>query len=141
MIRSKLHDRLTNVVVEVVEKGYQQEEQAWETRGGSMASFGITSQAQPVPTFAEGLGETFSSNAGADQTVQEDLVPEPDQDGEAIVLANEDRMFKAMGFKDADERAEQAARTKYPIPVIQEQNKQQEQNIPFQSFKKKCNRT
>lgn len=36
-----------------------------------MARSGVTSQAQPVPTFAESVGETFSSNAGADQTVQE----------------------------------------------------------------------
>lgn len=33
-------------------------------------------------------------------------------------------MFEAMGFKDADERAEQAARTEYPISVIPEETQQ-----------------
>jgi hypothetical protein len=132
MINSRFHDKLANLVVEVVEKRYHQEEEVVETRCGSMGSSGVTSQPQPAPT----MGDTFSCNAGSDYAFDEDFLhemidwdtliiqPEADKDGEATEIADEDRVFEAMGFKEADERAQQSAEAEYAIPVIPEEMQQ-----------------
>jgi hypothetical protein len=46
------------------------------------------------------------------------ILQEPDQDGEANEVADEDKIYEAMGFKAADERAEEAAREAIPIPAM-----------------------
>lgn len=46
------------------------------------------------------------------------IIPDPEKDGEAYVLADEDRVFEAIGFKEADERGEQQAREEAAIPSI-----------------------
>ena len=138
MIKSRFHDRLANLVVEVVEKRYQQDEEVVETRGGSMGSSGVTSQAQPAASMGNsaGLGDTFSCNVGEDVAFDEDFLQEivdwdtlvvlheADNDGEATEIADEDRVFEAMGFKDADEREEQIAAAENAIPVMPEEMQQ-----------------
>jgi hypothetical protein len=131
MIKSRFHDRLANLVVEVVEKRYQEfvDEEVVETRGGSMGSSGVTSQAQAAADIgtSTGLGDTFSCNVGADnedflrEMVDWDtlvILLEAENDGEATQIADEDRVFEAMGFKDADNAAQQPATAENAIPMM-----------------------
>jgi hypothetical protein len=117
--------------VEVVEKRYQEfvDEEVVETRGGSMGSSGVTSQAQAVADIgtSAGLGDTFSCNVGADnedflrEMVDWDtlvILLEAKNDGEATQIADEDRVFEAMGFKDADNAAQQPATAENAIPMM-----------------------
>ena len=46
------------------------------------------------------------------------ILAEPNEDGEAKEVANEDKVYEAMGFKATDERAEEAARKAVPIPTM-----------------------
>ena len=39
-------------------------------------------------------------------------------DGDATVAVDEDKVYEAMGFKAADERAEEVAREAIPIPTV-----------------------
>jgi hypothetical protein len=74
----------------------------------------------------EGSGDTCSTpppSMPAEQAEPVDwaeltILQEPDQDGEANEVANEDKIYEAMGFKAADERAEEAAREAIPIPAM-----------------------
>ncbi|CAL5030757.1 unnamed protein product, partial [Urochloa decumbens] len=118
MIASRFNERVAKVVVEVVEKaGYQHQEEHVRSRAGSIGSSGLTSH-------GEGLGETFTCQ---EHLQQEDLIvdwsaltiiPEDDRDGEAFAIADEERVFEAMGFKAADESAEHEAASEPAIPVI-----------------------
>ena len=46
------------------------------------------------------------------------IVAEPSEDGGAKEVADEDKVYEAMGFKAVDERAEEAAREAVPIPTM-----------------------
>jgi hypothetical protein len=46
------------------------------------------------------------------------ILAEPNEDGEAKEVTDEDKVYEAMGFKAADERAEEAAREAMPIPTM-----------------------
>jgi hypothetical protein len=47
-----------------------------------------------------------------------DIILDADEDGEANTIADEEQVYVAMGFKVADERGEEAAREKIPIPAM-----------------------
>jgi hypothetical protein len=90
-----------------------------------MDSSGVTSQAQAAADA--GLGDTFSCNAGADnddflrEMVDWDtavILPGAENGGEATQIADEDRVFEAMGFKDADNAAQQPAIAENAIPMM-----------------------
>jgi hypothetical protein len=46
------------------------------------------------------------------------ILAEPNEDGEAKEVVDEDKVYEAMGFKAADARAEEAAREAVPIPTM-----------------------
>ena len=46
------------------------------------------------------------------------ILVEPNEDGEAKEVADEDKVYEAMGFKAADERVDEAARKAVPIPTM-----------------------
>jgi len=46
------------------------------------------------------------------------ILAEPNEDGEAKEVADEDKVYEAMGFNAVDERAEKAAREAVPIPTM-----------------------
>ena len=46
------------------------------------------------------------------------ILAEPNEDGEAKEVADEDKVYEAMGFKAADERVDEAARKAVPIPTM-----------------------
>ncbi|KAJ1265238.1 hypothetical protein BS78_08G063800, partial [Paspalum vaginatum] len=46
------------------------------------------------------------------------ILPMPEMDGDAAAVADEERVFEAMGFKAADIDGEQARYVEIPIPVI-----------------------
>ncbi|CAN6333835.1 unnamed protein product, partial [Urochloa humidicola] len=103
--------------VEIVEKeGYQ-----YQNLQSSVATSGVTSHAGPPPN-AEGVGDTCTSpQMEVDPVVEVDwdsliIFPQPDQDGEANVLADEDTVFEAMGFKVAYQTTEEEIEA--PIPSI-----------------------
>ncbi|CAN6168222.1 unnamed protein product [Urochloa humidicola] len=117
MIQSRLNHRMAELNVEIVEKeGYQ-----YQNLQSSVATSGVTSHAGPPPN-AEGVGDTCTSpQMEVDPVVEVDwdsliIFPQPDQDGEANVLADEDTVFEAMGFKVADQTAEEEIEA--PIPSI-----------------------
>ena len=129
MIQSRLSDKFANVVVEVVYKdGYQQADSPLQQAARSVATSGVTSEAHAqtsFPTsFAEGAGDTFKSHDQAEQTFEVvdwttlTILPDPEQDGEAFVIANEDEVYEAMGFKEVGEIADEVAREEAAIPGI-----------------------
>ena len=75
-------------------------------------------------SFAEGAGDTFKSHDQAEQTFEVvdwttlTILPDPEQDGEAFVIANEDEVYEAMGFKEVGEIADEVAREEAAIPGI-----------------------
>jgi hypothetical protein len=79
-----------------------------------------------VPENAEGTGDTCSSSPPsmlADILEPVDwanliILPDVNDDGDATVAIDEDKVYEAMGFKAADERAEEAAREAIPIPTM-----------------------
>jgi len=142
MIQSRLSDKFANVVVEVVYKdGYQQADSPLQQAARSVATSGVTSEAHAqtsFPTsFAEGAGDTFKSHDQAEQTFEVvdwttlTILPDPEQDGEAFVIANEDEVYEAMGFKEVGEIADEVAREEAAIPGIL---KLLEKKLLFQAF-------
>jgi len=120
MIKSRLGERQANIVVEVVDKpGYQQ----MNTSTRSVGTSGVTS-AVDGPYYAEGADDTFTSQDDSHQAEfvvdwsTLTIIPKGDQDGEIHALVDEDVVFEAMGFKAADDRAEEAARSTSSIPDI-----------------------
>ena len=131
MIQSRLVQRVANLVVEVVEKpGYQQ----INSSNRSVGTSGVTSAAD-VPQYGEGAGDTFTSQEEfqeAEYVVDWStltVIPEADQDGEATAIVDEDIVFEAMGFKAADERAQEAVERAIPVIPPEEQNDMDEVGI------------
>jgi len=60
------------------------------------------------------------------------IIPSDDQDGEATMLADEDAIFEAYGFKAAEEEAATATAEEVPIPSIppEIQQEMEETTIP-----------
>ncbi|CAN6362348.1 unnamed protein product [Urochloa humidicola] len=111
MIQSRLNQRMPELNVEIVEKDAYQ----YQNLQSSVATSGITSHAGPSkvcpPSNVEGVGDTSTSPQMEPEPVVEVdwdsliIFPQPDQDGEAHVLVDEDNVFEAMGFKAADQTA------------------------------------
>jgi len=62
--------------------------------------------------------KTFSAPEPAVDWSTLTIIPSDDQDGEATMLADEDAIFEAYGFKAAEEEAAAAAAEEVPIPSI-----------------------
>jgi hypothetical protein len=123
MIKHRLNSGVAYVKVQVVSKAGYQNTNNWTNEGVS----GVTN---------EGAGESCSSPAQSFQAQPEQqqqeqqpqpeyidwstltILPEAEQDGEAYVLADEEMVYEAMGFKAADEAAAEAAQEEETIPNI-----------------------
>jgi hypothetical protein len=78
-----------------------------------------------VPDDVEGCGDTCSSPPPPPPPVEQPVAVDwntltiqenPDDDGLAIQLIDEEQVYEAMSFKEGE--AQEAARNKVPIPVI-----------------------
>jgi hypothetical protein len=96
------------------------------TSEGSGIPGNVGGSGSNVPENAEGTGDTCSSSppsVPADIPEPVDwanliILPDVNDDGDATVAIDEDKVYEAMGFKVADERAEEAAREAIPIPTM-----------------------
>jgi hypothetical protein len=127
MIVDKWDERMEHIAVEVTTKARH------ENRESSVASK-VSNTANPArsgvtiawtaETNAEGIGDTCSSpSQDADEPVPVDwatltIIAEVAEDGEANAIVDEEAVYEAMGFKAADERAEEATREEIPIPAM-----------------------
>jgi len=83
-------------------------------------------QGSVVPDNVEGTGDTCSSPPPSMPPEQAQLVDwaqliveeEANEDGDAKAAVDEDKVYEAMGFAAADERADEAAREAIPIPAM-----------------------
>ena len=80
-----------------------------------------------APENAEGCGDTSSSPPPPQPSVPDDIPVDvdwaknfimPDEEGDHNAAVDEDILYEAMGFKAADERAEEATRQAVPIPTM-----------------------
>ena len=83
-------------------------------------------QGSVVPDNVEGTGDTCSSlppsmppeQAQPVDWAQLIVEEEANEDGDAKAAVDEDKVYEAMGFAAADERADEAAREAIPIPAM-----------------------
>lgn len=124
MIQDRLDVKVANLVVEVVEKEDYNNAKS-QSSVGSKATSCVTSK-EPVCPSAYGEGGEDTSTS-PDQVEHAEYVvdwstltniPEEDADGDPNILVDEDKIYEAMGFKAADDRAEQESSKEVPIPVI-----------------------
>ncbi|CAL4895118.1 unnamed protein product [Urochloa decumbens] len=140
LIKDRYNDRLAVLVVEVVSKHDHTANATSSVRscsgvtsehGSGVAAAGQGKQgtgnaeSSGVNVNVEGSGDTCSSPPPvvADEAVEVDwaeltILQQASDDGEAKEAADEARVYEAMGFKAADERAEEAARESVPIPTM-----------------------
>jgi hypothetical protein len=150
MMQDKWADRVAYICVEVVAKqGYETHSSvASQVRQiGIPARSGVTSVGNVEAGSSsapndEGIGDTCTSpppppapapapfEEPIDDTVPVDwatltIIGEEDQDGEANAIADEEKVYEAMGFTTVDERAEEAAREEIPIPAMSKELQQE----------------
>jgi hypothetical protein len=132
MIEDKRDERMAHIAMEVTGKaGYENRESSVASKVSNTANparSGVTTAnvdgASSVGTNAEGIGDTCSSPPkDGDEPVRVDwatltIIAEEAEDGEANAIADEEAVYKAMGFKATDERAEEVAREEIPIPAM-----------------------
>ena len=141
LIKDRWDDRVAVLVVDVVSKHAQ----TANASSGVRCASGVTSaqdsaapgnaqgsgapdnvEGSVVPDNVEGSGDTCSSpppSVPVEEAEEVDwaeltILAEPNEDGEAKEVADEDKVYEAMGFKAIDERAEEAAREAVPIPTM-----------------------
>jgi hypothetical protein len=128
LIKDRWNDRVAILVVDVGSKHAQ----TGNASSGVRCSSGVTSaqgsaapdiaQGSSIPDIAEGSGDTASSPPpSAPVEVAEEvnwaeltILAEPNEDGEAKEVVDEDQVYEAMGFKASGE----AAREAVPIPTM-----------------------
>jgi len=126
--------KLLYLACEVREKG--QSAPAGHNASGCATS-GVTAQSVAQSKAADDTAmsleaETFSAPEPAVDWSTLIIIPSDDQDGEATMLADEDAVFEAYGFKAAEEEAAAAAAEEVPIPSIppEIQQEMEETTIP-----------
>jgi hypothetical protein len=140
MIKDRWDERLAFVVVDVVNKHDSNDPSASRANepSGELSRArcvsGVTSGNDPSagPSNAEGYGDTCSSPPPpAQQPVAAvdwatlTILENPADDGTAAHLVDEDQVYEAMGFQQADPTPEQNARTEVPIPPMTAEMEQQ----------------
>ena len=134
MVKDRWGQRVAFLVVDVVSKhAYSGNDSSTRrcasgvtTGEGSGIPENVGGSDSNVPKNAEGTGDTCSSSppsVPADIPEPVDwanliILPDVNDDGDATVAVDEDKVYEAMGFKAADERAEEAAREAIPIPTM-----------------------
>ena len=112
--------KLLYLACEVREKG--QSAPAGHNASGRATS-GVTAQSVAQSEAADDTAmspeaETFSAPEPAVDWSTLTIIPSDDQDGEPTMLADEDAVFEAYGFKAVEEEATAAAAEEVPIPSI-----------------------
>ena len=141
LIKDRWNDRVAVLVVDVVSKHAQTDN---ASSGVRCASSVTSAQGSAAPSNAQGSGAPDNVEGsvvpdnveGSDDTcsspppyvpVEEaeevdwaelTILAEPNEDGEAKEVADEDKVYEAIGFNAADERAEEAAREVVPMPTM-----------------------
>jgi len=125
MVKDRWNERKAFIVVDVVSKGGCTDKGSSAARCVSGVTNGSHVGPSHVPDDAEECGDTCSSPPPppppAEQPVAVDwntltIQENPDDDGLATQLVDEEQVYEAMGFKEAEEQ--EAARNEVPIPVI-----------------------
>ena len=119
MIEEKWEERMAYITVEVTTKD------GYETNNSGIPMSDVTNvDASYARANSEGMADTCTSLAqDGDEAVPVDwatltIIQEEAEDGEANAIADEDVVYEAMGFQEAHEKAEEAAREEIPIPTI-----------------------
>ncbi|RLM48430.1 hypothetical protein C2845_PMPSC055917 [Panicum miliaceum] len=126
MIKSRWHENVVNPAVEVAEKDGSQpvETVGSAARGGcsvAQGTSGVTDADAAGSVEGGGVGvtgDTCTSPDNAEPTYGNvdwstlTSIPEAANDGDMLALVDEDKVFDAMGFKEADERAAAQAKKK-----------------------------
>jgi len=139
LIKERWDERVALVVVDVVSKNGQGSGTAGTVRSASgvttAEASGVHANAggsgigagSGAPENAEGCGDTSSSPPPPQPSVPDDIPVDvdwanifimPDEEGDHNAAVDEDILYEAMGFKAADERAEEAARQAVHIPTM-----------------------
>jgi hypothetical protein len=124
MIKDRWEQRVAFLNVEVVRKGVVNDSVSSAASRGRCVS-GVTNGPSGEPSNVEGCGDTCSSPSPANEqplvvdwttlTIQEN----PDDDGLATQVVDEQQLYVAMGFLQAEAVAqEEAARQDVPIPTM-----------------------
>lgn len=136
MIKSRWHENVVNLAVEVAEKdgSHPVETVGSVVRGGCSAA-----QATSGVIDADAAGSVEGGGAGGAGGSTGDTCSSPDNavptygnvdwstltiiaeavnDGDMFALVDEDKVFETMGLKEADDRAAAEATKEYAIPVI-----------------------
>ncbi|RLM65341.1 hypothetical protein C2845_PM16G20390 [Panicum miliaceum] len=117
LLHSRWAERLANMCVQVVEKDGHQDVGTTSSNAAAASGvlgFGVTDAVEGGG--GGGVGDTCTSPDAAYGNVDWStltVIPEEANDDDMLALADEDKVFEAMGFKEADEKAaEEAAKEK-----------------------------
>ena len=123
MIRDRWNERLAVIAVDVVTKdGYTENASSGASKGRCVS--GVTSERNGGQSAddAEGYGDTYSSpqQAPTDLPIAVDwttltVIGQADYDGLAQAVADEDKVYEAMGFEDVEPTPEEGIE-EVPIP-------------------------
>jgi len=126
MVKDRWADRLAFLNVEVVNKNLCNDNDSSAASKGGRCVSGVTSGNEPntEPVDVEGFGDTCSTPTPPPEVpvaidwttlvIQE----KPDDDGTATQLVDEEQIYEAMGFQQAEATQEQGGTEEVPIPAI-----------------------
>ena len=125
MIRDRWDERLAVIAVDIVRKDGHSENASSGALKGRCVS-GVTSDRNGGPSVvvddAEGCGDTCSSpqQTSSDLPIVVDwttltIIGQADDDGIAKAVADEDKVYEAMGFKEAEPTPEQGTQE---VPIL-----------------------
>ncbi|KAJ1255332.1 hypothetical protein BS78_K263400 [Paspalum vaginatum] len=124
MIQDRLDVKVAKLVVEVVEKEDYNNAKS-QSSVGSKAISCVTSKEPVCPSVCGEGGEDTSTSLDQSEHAEYivdwstlTIIPEADADGDPNILVDEDKIYEAMGFKAADDIAEQQGSEEVPIPII-----------------------
>jgi hypothetical protein len=128
MMKDRWDQKVAYLVVEVVDKaGYSgvctSAGSKADGESGGRCRSGVTNNdaaSGPNQGQGEGIGDTYTSPQRVEPEIVVDwstltIIGEPEEDGEANGIADEDQVFEAMGFKEADASA---YTDEVPIPTF-----------------------
>ena len=130
MMQEKWDERVAHITMEIVTKhGYEVNASSGPSKGDNTVNTsgsGVTnvngSSSEPN---AEGVGDTFTSPpqpieeiAPIDWSLLTIITKEEDKNGDVNAIADEEVVYEAMGFRDADERGGEGGTEEIPIPAM-----------------------
>ena len=125
MVKDRWDERMAFIAVDVVSKGGFTDKGSSIARCVSSVTDGSHVGPSHVPDNAEGCGDTCRSPPAPPLPTEQPIAVDwntltiqenPDDDGLATQLVDEEQVYEAMGFKEVE--AQEADRKEVPIPVI-----------------------